>query len=126
MSKSKIIEPDNVLLWIKESLIDYFKHKPEQKKIDIRLKKTISEILKPFEWDKWEWLLFIVTMEIEFKVEIPDKWADCLDYTLGEFLANLMLLEIKSDRSWTLQKVHQLGDICLEIHRINQMKTNQN
>lgn len=109
MNDMIFIDPNKILLWMQKALDEYCTDEFIDKEVKLNINDSIESILKILDWDRWDWILFIVAFEVEFKVEFPDKWIDVLDISLGEFLSKLTSLKNQPKASWGLQKIRILG-----------------
>ena len=79
------------------------------------LNKSISNILEPYQWLLYDWLMLLTALEVRYNIDILDEWGENLDLTLGELLANLATLEVSLDKSLGFQKVMTLGYLNINL-----------
>ena len=109
MNRDHFLDPNNILRWMQSVIDGHCKDELDGRKVKLKISDSIENILESLVWDRWDWILFIVTLEVEFKLEVPDKWTEILEITLGDFISNLTTLKIQSEANWGLEKIRLLG-----------------
>lgn len=122
MSES-IIDPNDILNWITLTLDDFLKDSQQPTKINLDLNQPIKTIISQFDWNLWAWLLLVMTLEIEYYINIPDNIA-AIENRLGDFISNISILKIQSDISWRFQRIHMLGNLEIYNELEKTRKTN--
>lgn len=54
--------------------------------------------------DEINWLLIILSIEVELKVDIPDSLADGADISVSEFIARVVALPRVTNPFWTFDR----------------------
>ena len=111
MKNKNTINPNIYYNWISGVLNDFY---TSDDKLELSLNSLISSILGPLEWLLYDWLLLLTTLEIEFKIDIPDVWGEDMDLTFGELVSNLSMLKVTTDKSWGFRKIMALGYLNID------------
>lgn len=104
---NKNIDPKTYFNWISEVLKDFF---ASEEKVKLNLNEPISKNIEPLGMVWYDWVLLLITLEIEFSIDIPDQWAEEeMSITLGQLVSNLATLEVSQDKSYGFRKIMALG-----------------
>jgi hypothetical protein len=63
-----------------------------------------------------DWVLVVLSLEIDLRVNVPEKLAESHKLTIGEFAAKVAALPEQDDPYWTLNRLSTLTDAILCCH----------
>lgn len=59
--------------------------------------------------DGISWVLIVLSIETELKVDIPDEVADATDVSVNEFIARVLALPKVNNPFWTFDRLSRLA-----------------
>ena len=75
----------------------------------------IGEFLTSSDIDEFNWLRIIISLEIDYKINVPDDLALNTNQTFSEFVTSLSMLMPKTENiPWTFNRIKMLTDVFFQ------------
>lgn len=68
----------------------------------------INDFINNLNLTEQEWLVILLSLEIDFKINLPKKYKDNTEITIEAFCQYLSLLPIEKNNNWTLNRIKNL------------------